>query len=143
MDNLTILLHPATSQPDAARFRGTAKSKNTIHSFYSQFSGKSAMRFSIQQGYDMNMQNGKLNYRMIQIHIHLTLRTFFPSANLLYTFNNAWNIKAGYSKRIQRNNNFELNPIPEREHSETLEQGDPDLLPQFIDLAEDWHESYI
>jgi outer membrane receptor protein involved in Fe transport len=56
--------------------------------------------------------------------------------NLQYTFNNAWNLKAGYSKRIQRNNNFELNPIPEREHSETLEQGDPDLLPQFIDLIE-------
>jgi hypothetical protein len=45
-------------------------------------------------------------------------------------------IKAGYSKRVQRNNNFELNPIPEREHSETLEQGDPNLLPQFIDLIE-------
>jgi outer membrane receptor protein involved in Fe transport len=37
---------------------------------------------------------------------------------------------------VQRNNNFELNPIPEREHSETLEQGDPDLLPQFVDLVE-------
>ncbi|MDP3392651.1 TonB-dependent receptor domain-containing protein [Sediminibacterium sp.] len=31
---------------------------------------------------------------------------------------------------------FKLNPIPEREHSETLEQGDPDLLPQMIDLVE-------
>jgi outer membrane receptor protein involved in Fe transport len=29
-----------------------------------------------------------------------------------------------------------LNPIPEREHSETLEQGDPDLKPQFVDLVE-------
>ena len=46
------------------------------------------------------------------------------------------NAKFGYSKRVQRNNNFELNPIPEREHSETLEQGDPDLLPQFVDLVE-------
>lgn len=54
----------------------------------------------------------------------------------MYTFNNKWNAKAGYSKRVQRNNNYELNPIPEREHSETLEQGDPDLLPQFIDLVE-------
>jgi hypothetical protein len=37
---------------------------------------------------------------------------------------------------VQRTNNFELNPIPEREHSETLEQGDADLLPEFIYLAE-------
>ena len=29
-----------------------------------------------------------------------------------------------------------MNPIPEREHSETLEIGDPDLLPEFVDLAE-------
>ena len=67
---------------------------------------------------------------------YLSLRNLFPSINLLYTINNNLNYKIGYSKRIQRTNNFELNPIPEREHSETLEQGDPDLLPQFIDLAE-------
>ena len=67
---------------------------------------------------------------------YLNLNNLFPSLNLLYTINNSWNIKAGYSKRIQRDNNFELNPIPEREHSETLEQGDPDLLPQFVDLVE-------
>jgi outer membrane receptor protein involved in Fe transport len=66
----------------------------------------------------------------------LDLNNLFPSTNLLYTINNFWNIKTGYSKRVQRNNNFELNPIPEREHSETLEQGDPDLLPQFVDLVE-------
>ncbi|MFT5736629.1 MAG: iron complex outermembrane receptor protein [Maribacter sp.] len=29
-----------------------------------------------------------------------------------------------------------MNPFPEREHSETLEQGDPELLPEFIDLVE-------
>jgi outer membrane receptor protein involved in Fe transport len=29
-----------------------------------------------------------------------------------------------------------MNPFPEREHSETLEQGDPTLRPEFIDLAE-------
>jgi outer membrane receptor protein involved in Fe transport len=29
-----------------------------------------------------------------------------------------------------------MNPFPEREHSETLEQGDPELKPEFIDLVE-------
>ena len=29
-----------------------------------------------------------------------------------------------------------MNPFPEREHSETLEQGDPSLLPEFIDNIE-------
>jgi outer membrane receptor for ferrienterochelin and colicin len=66
----------------------------------------------------------------------LTLSNLFPSANILYRLGNRWQTKAGFSRRIQRTNNFELNPFPEREHSETLEQGDPNLLPQFIYLAE-------
>jgi len=37
---------------------------------------------------------------------------------------------------VQRNSNLALNPLPEREHSETLEQGDPNLLPEFVNLAE-------
>ena len=45
-------------------------------------------------------------------------------------------LKAGFSRRIQRSTNNQLNPIPEREHSETLEMGDPDLKPEFVGLAE-------
>ena len=29
-----------------------------------------------------------------------------------------------------------MNPFPERDHSETLEQGDPTLLPEFMDIFE-------
>ena len=29
-----------------------------------------------------------------------------------------------------------MNPFPEREHSETLEQGDPNLRPELIDQVE-------
>ena len=42
----------------------------------------------------------------------------------------------GYSKRVEHTTTFKMNPFPEREHSETLEQGDKNLLPEFIDLAE-------
>jgi len=41
-------------------------------------------------------------------------------------------VKIGYNRRIKRTNNYELNPFPEREHAETLEQGDPNLLPELI-----------
>jgi hypothetical protein len=54
----------------------------------------------------------------------LNLHNLFPSASILYNFENSWKAKAGISRRVQRTNNFELNPIPEREHSETLERGD-------------------
>jgi ferric enterobactin receptor len=41
-----------------------------------------------------------------------------------------------YSRRVQRSTNNELNPYPEREHSETLEQGDPSIKPEFIGIYE-------
>lgn len=126
---------PQTSQPDIFKFRGTAKSANRVNGIYLQYAGK---HNKLQYTTGLRYENSKREVVLSSDpnpH-YLNLSNLFPSLNLLYTFNNAWNIKAGYSKRIQRNNNFELNPIPEREHSETLEQGDPDLLPQFIDLIE-------
>ena len=120
---------------DYFEFRGTAKTNNHINAVYSQYSGKSEKMQYV----------GGLRYEYAQREVVLSTDTnphllnfsnLFPSANVLYTFNDSWNAKIGYSKRVQRNNNSELNPIPEREHSETLEQGHPDLLPQFVDLAE-------
>ena len=126
---------PATNQPDIAKFSGTAKSLNIINGVYAQFTNKfSELQYTLGLRYEYATREVNLSSD-INPH-YLNLSNLFPSANLLYTINKEWNIKTGYSKRVQRNNNFELNPIPEREHSETLEQGDPDLLPQFIDLVE-------
>jgi outer membrane receptor protein involved in Fe transport len=120
---------------DNSQFRGTAKTNNHINAVYSQYSGKSEkLNYVAGLRYEYAQREVLLS---TDINPHLlNFSNLFPSANLLYTLNEAWNVKVGYSKRVQRNNNSELNPIPEREHSETLEQGDPDLLPQFVDLAE-------
>ncbi|MEJ7779271.1 MAG: TonB-dependent receptor [Daejeonella sp.] len=126
---------PATSQPDAARFRGNVKAKNQINSVYSQFSGKNA-KLEYIGGLRYEYASRTVNLSYDPVPHKLKLSNLFPSVNLLYNLNTGLKAKAGYSRRIQRTNNFELNPIPEREHSETLEQGDPDLLPSFIDLAE-------
>lgn len=67
---------------------------------------------------------------------HYEFNKLFPSASVLYKFNNNESLKAGYSKRVEHTTTFKMNPFPEREHSETLEQGDAELLPEFIDLAE-------
>src|SRR5690606_35519018 len=60
----------------------------------------------------------------------------FPSVNIQYAVSQLTKVKASYNKRVQRSTNNKLNPFPEREHSETLESGDPDILPEFIDLSE-------
>ncbi|NCI50955.1 TonB-dependent receptor [Sediminibacterium roseum] len=126
---------PPSTQPDLAKFSGTARSVNRINSLYSQYAAKSG-KFQYVAGlrYEYAVREVILS-SATQPH-ELNMGNLMPSVNLLYTINTAWSWKAGYSKRIQRNNNFELNPIPEREHSETLEQGDPDLLPQVTNLVE-------
>lgn len=126
---------PATSQPDAERFRGSASTTNQINAVYTQYSGKQRkLEYVAGLRYEYAARTVELSYEPAPHKLNLS--NLFPSANLLYNFSEGWKGKAGYSKRIQRTHNFELNPVPEREHSETLEQGDPDLLPSFIDLAE-------
>jgi outer membrane receptor protein involved in Fe transport len=63
------------------------------------------------------------------------IRPFF-SGNLVYQLKEDLKFKANFSQRIERTTTFKMNPFPEREHSETLEQGDPELLPEFINLFE-------
>ena len=126
---------PATSQLDAARFRGNAKAKNLINALYTQYSGKqNKLEYIAGLRYEYASRTVNLSYDPTPHKLNLS--NLFPSVNLLYNLKDNWKLKAGYSKRVQRTTNFELNPIPEREHSETLEQGDPDLLPEFVDLAE-------
>ena len=60
----------------------------------------------------------------------------FPSINLQYDLGKGFVFKTAYSRRIERTTTFKMTPFPEREHSETLEQGDAELLPEFIDLVE-------
>lgn len=74
-----------------------------------------------------NIVNESLNYKYDKL---------FPSASVMYKQENGNKVKVGYSKRVEHTTTFKMNPFPEREHSETLEQGDKNLLPEFIDLAE-------
>ncbi|MDW7690809.1 TonB-dependent receptor [Flammeovirgaceae bacterium SG7u.111] len=113
--------------------------KRDIHSAYAILSGEKGkvsydigLRMEVMDRvFDLQDRAGTIdttyNYDFVQ---------FYPSANLLYNVNDELDLKAGYSRRVQRTTTFKMNPFPEREHSETLEQGDPTLLPEFIDLVE-------
>lgn len=68
-----------------------------------------------------------INYDYLQL---------FPSASVQYSLKNNSKLKAAYSRRVQRTTSFKMNPFREREHSETLEQGDKNLQPEFVDLIE-------
>ena len=123
------------NNPDLDKFNGTALSENLINSVYGQYSEKGEkLEYNVGLRYEYSHRDVQLSFDP-EPHI-LNLSNFFPSVSALYYLPSDLKLKAGYSRRIQRASNNQLNPIPEREHSETLEIGDPDLLPEFVDLAE-------
>ena len=115
-------------------FSSNADLKNEIHAVYSQYSGK-AKKLDYVAGLRYEYATRKFKGKDPEPY-DLTLSNLFPSVNLLYSLQSSLKLKAGYSKRVQRSTNNELNPYPEREHSETLEQGDPNIRPEFINLSE-------
>lgn len=73
---------------------------------------------------------------IIDESLNYNYNKLFPSASVMFKQENGNKVKLGYSKRVEHTTTFKMNPFPEREHSETLEQGDKNLLPEFIDLTE-------
>jgi len=115
------------------------------------FSSDLNLRNNIQAGYFQYAHQGEkwvmqaglraehMNRRIVIQHGDLqalNLLNLFPSYLLRYKLSDDALIKNSFTRRIKRTNNFELNPLPEREHSETLEQGDPNLLPELTAIWE-------
>ncbi|CAG5006211.1 hypothetical protein DYBT9275_03758 [Dyadobacter sp. CECT 9275] len=115
-------------------FSSRTEVTNHIHSVYGQYSAK-AGKLDYMGGLRYEYASRAFTAGS-QSTRNLNLSNLFPSVNLQYQATKSLRVKAGYSKRVQRSTNNELNPFPEREHSETLESGDPDILPEFIDLTE-------
>ncbi|MGK7395987.1 MAG: TonB-dependent receptor domain-containing protein [Candidatus Cyclobacteriaceae bacterium M3_2C_046] len=118
-------------------FSSTVDLSRHIHSVYGQFSGKlNQLEFSAGLRAEVMNRDLLLRNQFVDTTYHYDFLQFYPSANLLYDFSGDFQLKAGYSRRVERTTTFKMNPFPEREHSETLEQGDPELLPEFINIFE-------
>lgn len=109
--------------------------ENYIHGLYSQYSGK-AGKLDYLVGLRYEYSSRIFRADKTAEPYELKLSNVFPSANLTYALPAQYKLKGGFSSRIQRSTSNELNPYPEREHSETLEQGDPKIKPEFVYLSE-------
>lgn len=109
--------------------------KNNIHAGYIQYSGTSS-KLSYNGGLRLENSKRDLSFSNNSETKNLSLTNLFPSALFKYQAWKKAGVKMSYTRRIKRTNNFELNPLPEREHSETLEQGDAELLPELISTFE-------
>ena len=113
------------------QFTSNVKASNYINAGYVQYAGV-AGKLNYSAGLRLEQSERNLSFTANNGKEKLALLNFFPSVQFRYK---AWDrgvAKIGYNRRIKRTNNYELNPFPEREHSETLEQGDAKLLPEFI-----------
>ncbi len=113
--------------------------KRIIHSVYGQLTG-TKKKWGYSAGARLELMDRDLNLQDRTNTIDTTYTydfvKIYPSATLSYAFDETTTAKVSYSKRVERTTTFKMNPFPEREHSETLEQGDPTLRPEFIDLIE-------
>lgn len=120
-------------------FSSNLNLNRVIHSGYLQLSGKKN-RWDYGAGIRLEHMNRRLDFKGINDLETTVLKReytrFFPSANLQYVVNDDLRLKTSYSKRVERTTTFKMNPFKEKEHSETLEQGDAHLEPEFIDLVE-------
>jgi outer membrane receptor protein involved in Fe transport len=116
-------------------FSALVQVANRIHGLYAQYGGVyKKIEFSSGLRYENAFREFTANKATSSSLLELA--NFFPSVNLLYNLKADFRLKLAYSKRVQRSTNNELNPYPEREHSETLEQGDPTIRPEFIGIYE-------
>lgn len=124
------------TQVDA--FSSEIELKRIIHAAYVQLSGKkdawsyaAGLRFEhMDRAYTEDLVlEPKQTY-------DYQFNKLFPSASVQYKINDKTNVKAAYSKRVQRTTTFKMNSFAEREHSEVYEQGDNQLRPEFIDALE-------
>lgn len=120
-------------------FSSTVDLNRVLHSGYGQLTGtKGKWNYSagarleiMDRTLDLTDKAGTVDTTYLYDFVKL-----YPSASLQYSINDELKLKTTYSKRVERTTTFKMNPFPEREHSETLEQGDPTLLPEFVDLVE-------
>lgn len=116
-------------------FTNSIELRRQIHAVYSQLSGEAG---KLQYSGGLRLEYFDREVDIAEPDALYTLDQFnlFPSLNLQYDLGTGLFAKAGYSRRIERTTTFKMTPFPEREHSETLEQGDAALLPEYIDLIE-------
>ena len=109
--------------------------ERSIHAGYTQLSGLKG-KWAYNIGLRLEYFDRKVEIARPAESYRLDQWNLFPSLNFGYELSPNWQAKIGYNRRIERTTTFKMTPFPEREHSETLEQGDAELLPEYIDNVE-------
>ncbi len=116
-------------------FTNSINLSRSIHSVYNQLSGN-AGPLSYIAGIRLEYFDRHVDIARPDESFTLDQFNIFPSLTFGYRLAEGLTAKLAYSRRIERTTTFKMTPFPEREHSETLEQGDAELQPEYIDIIE-------
>ncbi len=107
----------------------------TIHSLYGEYQYQSE-NLSLTAGLRVEDTDRRLDDYGEQRSYELELLNLFPSLSVNYNTEKGFTWKGSYSRRIERTTTSMMNPFLSRRHSEVLEVGDPNLLPELVDAVE-------
>ncbi len=109
--------------------------KQNINSAYFTM-GKQFKKIGIKFG--SRFENVTTKIRLINTNEEFIkhYNSFFPSAYLTYKLMEKHELKLSYSRRINRPNEWEMNPFPNYSDPFSLRIGNPDLNPEYINVYE-------
>lgn len=121
-------------QKDPA-FNDQLNLKQSIHSAYFQYAGQHKI-FSYNIGLRGEYMNRNFNHTLGTAPFKVEQVNLFPSLQGLWNLPDNQKLRIGYSKRIDRPTTRLMSPFKNHRHSEFIEVGDPELLPEITNVAE-------
>lgn len=98
--------------------------------------GKQFKKIGIKVGSRFENVTNKINLINTNEEFTKHYNSFFPSAYLTYKLIEKHELKLSYSRRVNRPNEWEMNPFPSYTDPFSLRIGNPDLDPEYINVYE-------
>jgi outer membrane receptor protein involved in Fe transport len=102
-----------------------------IHSLYATYSGK-ITSIEYKAGLRGEYTNQFLNQLTTSEQYKVNRFDFFPSFSVSHDFGEGKQIQAAYSRRVNRPQDWSMNPFPGMSDAYTEQKGNPALKPEFI-----------
>lgn len=103
-----------------------------VYAGYAIYSGKLKKKLGYQFGLRSEYTDRKIFMETLNSETKIGRLDFFPSAHFSYQLSKKKQVKANFSRRIQRPRSWNLEPFISWEDPYTVRQGNPNLLPEYI-----------
>lgn len=107
-----------------------------VYAGYAIYSGDFKSKLGYQFGLRSEYTDRNIFMETLNSNTDIERLDFFPSAHFSYQLNKKDQLKANFSRRIQRPRSWNLEPFISWEDPYTVRQGNPDLLPEYIQSYE-------